>query len=592
MGSVSARPFPIALPVAGFRFWSLLYLLVLPLPVQALEVQIEAPPELETLLMAHLEIARAARAKEALPAEERDRLLRVSDETAHELLATEGYFSPRIETAINGENTSSIIHYRVTPGPRTQVIKVSIRYAGALAGAGKDAARLRARIEGEWPLKQGMPFRQADWDRAKNGVLLPLFGAAYAAARIADSAVEVDPEAHTAEVSLLIDSGPVFLYGPIVIEGSRRYPQEIARNLAPMRPGKPYRQQDLLDYQSVLEASGYYAQALVTIDPDPAIAAAVPVRVSVVEKPKKRLSFGLGASTDTGARVQVEGLHQDILHQGLRLKIGTKLETKQQQGVVEWAWPRGERGFQDSLGLQLKRTDIAGQVTESLLFGGKRARTRGTVETSTGLQYQVEQQKLGSALAYHNRALSANYSWAKRTEGRGAFPVSGYVLNWQAGGAAAALLSDRSFVRLYGRHTQYFRLGERGRLILRGELGGVLADSRDGIPTDFLFRAGGDNSVRGYAYQSLGRIVAGAVEPVRLLATASIEANYFFTHSWGVALFVDAGDAADQVADLAPKFGYGLGARWRSPLGPLNLDVAYGEATHQYRLHFSLGVSF
>jgi translocation and assembly module TamA len=154
------------------------------------------------------------------------------------------------------------------------------------------------------------------------------------------------------------------------------------------------------------------------------------------------------------------------------------------------------------------------------------------------------------------------------------------------------LLSDTNFVRLVGRHTQYFRAGDNGRLILRGELGSVLADTRDGIPTDFLFRAGGDNSVRGYAYQSLGHTLEGGVASVRYLATGSVEYNYFFTRDWGMALFVDAGDAADSPGNLSPAFGYGVGARYRSPVGPVNLDLAYGEATDEFRLHFSLGVSF
>jgi len=166
------------------------------------------------------------------------------------------------------------------------------------------------------------------------------------------------------------------------------------------------------------------------------------------------------------------------------------------------------------------------------------------------------------------------------------------VLTLQGGGAAAALLSDTNFIRLYARHTQYFPAGPHGRLILRGEVGSVLADTRDGIPTDFLFRAGGDNSVRGYAYQSLGHALAGGVESVRYLATGSAKYNYFFNSDWGMALFVDGGDAADVPGRLSPVFGYGFGARYRSPVGPVNLDLAYGEATRQFRLHFSLVVSF
>ena len=202
------------------------------------------------------------------------------------------------------------------------------------------------------------------------------------------------------------------------------------------------------------------------------------------------------------------------------------------------------------------------------------------------------QQSIADVLDVRNQALTANYAWTQRTVGRAFYPRRGHVLSLQGGGAAEALLSDTSFIRLYGRHTQYFQAGGNGRLVLRGEFGSVLAESRDGIPTDFLFRAGGDNSVRGYAYQSLGRTLTGGVASVRYLATGSVEYNYFFDRDWGMALFVDAGNAADSPGALSPVFGYGVGARYRSPVGPVNLDLAYGEATSKFRLHFSLGVSF
>lgn len=590
MDSVRSPPFPLARSVV--RLCCLLAFAGLPLGAHALQVEIDAPPQIERLLAAHLDIVRAARDAAPISAEERERLLRVSEATARELLATEGYFTPQIEVHVEDGGDAGVIRYRVKPGPRTRIASVAIRYRGALAASDAAAERLRARIAHDWPAKVGEPFRQSDWTRAKTDVLLPLFAASFATARIVESRAEIDPATHSAALTVVIDSGPRFYYGPLVITGATRYPRDIAANLAPFSAGKPYRQQDLLDYQRALEASGYYAQAQVRIDPDPELAAAVPVHVELVEKPAKRVGVGVGVSTDTGARVQLEGLDQNVLGRGLRVRLATRLETRQQQASGELDWPRGERGFSDSLGLRLKRTDIAGQVTESTLLAAKRARTRGTVDTTASVQFQTETQTLGGVVTQHNQALSANYAWGKRTDAQAAFPVAGYATSLQAGGALAALFSDRSFVRLYGRHTQYVRLGDRARLVLRGEAGGVVADGRDGIPTDFLFRAGGDNSVRGYAYQSLGRRVGDAVEAVRFLATASVEADYFFTPAWGAALFVDAGDAADRIADLAPKLGYGVGARWRSPVGPLNLDVAYGEATRQVRVHFSLGVSF
>lgn len=559
-------------------------------PAHALTVEVEAPEELEALLLQHLESSRAARHGEPLDEAELVRLQQVSEETARGLLATEGYFSPQVESSLTRSGADWVIRYVVAPGPRTRVRTLEVRFEGALADS--EQARLRARTESGFTLQPGMPFRQADWSAAKVALLRPLLAGRYPAARVAASEARIDPAAQAADLTLTVDSGPAFLYGDVVIRGNQRYPETIVRNLNPAKPGKPVRQQDLLDYQMALETSGYYAQATVRIDPDPALAAAVPVQVEVVERPEKLVSVGAGYSTDTGARVQAQWMHRDLLDRGLRLKFDAKLETERQMGGVELAWPRNAGGYENSVGLLRKQEDIEGQETLTTVLGAKRTRTRGQIEATTSLQYQTEHQEVGDVVSVRNQALTANYAWTQRTMGRTFYPRRGYVLTLHGGGALEALLSDTSFVRLYGRHTHYFRAGERGRLILRGELGSVLADMREGIPTDFLFRAGGDNSVRGYAYQSLGRTLEGGVASVRYLATASAEYNRFFEGNWGMAVFVDAGDAADSPAALSPVYGVGVGARYRSPVGPINLDLAYGEATEEFRLHFSLGVSF
>ena len=561
-------------------------------PAHALTVEVAAPDELKPLLDQYLEAARAARLGETLDEAELARLRGVSEETARELLATEGYFSPQIDSSLTRSENDWVMRFAVTPGPRTRVRTLKIDFAGALVDADGAGARLRARAERNFTLQPPMPFRQADWTAAKVALLGPFLTVRYPAAQLAASEARIDPAAQAADLKLTVDSGPAFFYGEPAISGNQRYAESIIRNLSPLKPGQPYRQQDLLDYQAALEASGYFAQATVRVEPDPALAAAVPIQVEVVERPEKLFSVGVGISTDTGTRVQASWLHRDILDRGMRLKLDARLETERQTGAAELSWPRDTKGYENSLGLQIKQEDIEGQETRATVLAAKRNRIRGQIETTLSLQYQTEEQEIGDVVSASNQALTANYAWTQRTIGRAFYPRRGYVLTLQGGGASEALLSDTSFARLYGRHTQYFHAGDNGRLILRGELGSVLAQTREGIPTDFLFRAGGDNSVRGYAYQSLGRTLEGGVESVRYLATGSVEYHHFFEGNWGMAVFVDAGDAADSPGALSPAFGYGVGARYRSPVGPINLDLAYGEATQKFRLHFSLGVSF
>ena len=129
-------------------------------------------------------------------------------------------------------------------------------------------------------------------------------------------------------------------------------------------------------------------------------------------------------------------------------------------------------------------------------------------------------------------------------------------------------------------------------LVLRAEAGAVAADTRQGVPTALLFRTGGDTTVRGYAFESLGPQEGNATVGGRYYALASAEVVRWIGDAWGIAAFVDAGNAADSPRDLAPAVGYGLGARIRTPIGPFRFDVAYGQKTHGVRIHLSVGVTF
>ena len=109
---------------------------------------------------------------------------------------------------------------------------------------------------------------------------------------------------------------------------------------------------------------------------------------------------------------------------------------------------------------------------------------------------------------------------------------------------------------------------------------------------------GGDTTVRGYGYRSIGaRTDNGQLYGGRYLAVGSVEWQRPIVYKgamtdWESTLFVDAGAVADKVGDLSPRVGVGAGVRWRSPVGPLQADLAYGVKTKEVRLHLRLGFSF
>jgi translocation and assembly module TamA len=155
------------------------------------------------------------------------------------------------------------------------------------------------------------------------------------------------------------------------------------------------------------------------------------------------------------------------------------------------------------------------------------------------------------------------------------------------------VLTDQTFIRGYARGQQYLPIGKDDIVVIRAELGGVFTSgSSSGVPASLLFRAGGSNSVRGYGFQSIGNNVDGSILPTKYLVTGATEYQHWFSHNWGAAAFFDIGTATDTWGEKVFYPGVGLGVRWRSPVGPVNVDLAYGIRNRSVRPYLTLGIAF
>lgn len=249
-------------------------------------------------------------------------------------------------------------------------------------------------------------------------------------------------------------------------------------------------------------------------------------------------------------------------------------------------------GWRNRIDAELNRSDVKGLATRRAAFSGSRAFRSLHREHDLTVKYQAEKQRITASRAANMQTLSLNYSWTLRGVDDLLRPRAGHLVNLQLGGASKALLSTRSFVRAYGRGVYILPLGRADRVHLRAEAGVVKADGRDGIPAEFLFRAGGDQSIRGYAYQSLGVREGAAIVGARYLLAGTLEYQHDFSEQWGAAVFVDSGNATDRMASFKAVHGYGVGVRWNSPVGALNFDVARASVDHKLRFHFTISVRF
>jgi len=553
-------------------------------------VEIDAPASLSGLLRDNLDIVRwSTRADaEALPLQQ---LYRTAPDQIRALLETQGYFDPKVEASLDENATPPVARFKVQTGEPVKVAGLDLRFSGALAEDPERESRI-ARARATWSLTPGVNFRQEEWERAKREIAANIAAFRYATARVAQSGAHIDTEAHSADLEAEIDSGPVITFGDVEITGLKRYPPSLVRNLNPIPRGAEFDQQLLTDFQRRLASSGYFTTALVTAATDRIEADRTPVRVNVTEGPSQRVELGGGYSTDRGPRGFVRYTDNNLRDLGWRWSSAIELDRYSSRLTSRVELPPNEAGYRYAVGGRVETEDIQGQKTQRAGLSGSRLKTDERNETSTSLSYEMERFYTSGVLQDDRHATVLSRSWLiNRTDNIGA-PRSGYFLTADVGAAAQPLLSTRSFVRATGKLVWLYSPTARDTIQLRGQLGVVGAQSRAGIPSVFLFRTGGDNTVRGYAYQSLGVEENGAIVGGRYMAVGSAEYTRWLTREWGAAVFYDTGNAVDSLSKFKTVNGYGGGVRWASPFGRLALDIAYGEATHKLRLHFSVGVSF
>ena len=470
--------------------------------------------------------------------------------------------------------------------------------------AGNAAARAElARLRREWRLKAGDPFQQVTWSGAKSAAIAGVRANGYVAADYARSAARVDAPANSARLSVEIASGPLYLLGPVHITGLANYPQDPVLNLTQFGIGDPYSDQRLLDYQERLKKLGLFEGASVTIDPAPATSQAAPVEVRVREAPIQQATFGVGYSTNTGPRATLDYTNRRPF--GIDW-IGTSKialgPSNQQIDADLTSYPHSDL-WRNFVGGTLQRLKSDDQTLNGYTVRAGRSKEDARLDRRYYLEV-TDAKVLNDQLDSSGDAVTANYNWQYRALDNALLPSSGYALTAQSaigyargtrvitGGTEES--AKGPLARLYLRLSAYHPLGAwfgSGRI----EAGQIISGSPVGIPDTLLFRAGGTDSVRGYGYRQLGPSVNGVTVGGRTLFTASIEAAHPIVErhpEFLYALFVDAGNAADSWNQISPKIGYGAGLRWRSPVGPLSLDLAYGQAVQQFRVHLSVGVKF
>ncbi len=575
----------------------------------AFDLDVEAPTPIRDLLLKHLELQRY-RSLTDLDATELARLMQAAERNAHDLLATQGYFAATVSLQLvetpDSRSAPRSIYIAVEPGTPVRIANVQLHFAGPIAND-PTAANQRDTLRADWPLGPDTRFTQDAWDDAKTQALRSLTVQRFPTGTIANSLADIDPETHSAQLSMTLESGPAYRFGPLELRGLQRYSPELVTRLAQLPTGTDYSQAQLLQAQQRLADSGYFDSVFLTLDTqgDPQ---AAPVVAQLREAKLQKLVLGVGFSTDSGPRLSAEHTHRQLHWLPWRAISKLSLDKDTQTLNTELTAPPDASLWRWVTSAQVQHQNLSETQTHSQRLRAGRTQGNDHIDRNIYLQYDHALTTSGTNPTVSSSAISANYAWTQRNFDDIRTPTQGYGVAVELGGGFTLGADRQPYARTLTRWLGYLPLGpllpgdgmfqRAGRLALRAEAGAVVAKANANIPSTQQFLTGGDTTVRGYSYQEIGVLGSGgAVTAGRYMASGSFEWQRPIVlngkpSAWETALFVDAGAVANTLGALEAQVGIGGGMRWRSPVGPVQIDMAYGLASRKARLHMGVGFSF
>jgi len=525
------------------------------------------------------------------------RLYARAPDQAEAALRPYGYYEARVDADLERTGSDWRVTLHVKPGEPVKItaVHVDLDEAALAIGPIRRAARAIEQLKGQ-------TLNDGAYDAARDALGGQLTAHGFLAAKLVTRRVEVTRADRSAVIRLAWETGPRYRFGPVQFEGSQ-FRDGFLDRYVPFKPGDYFSQDKLLDLQQALNGADYFSVVNVLPDVDDAKGGTVNVRVQLVPAKRTVYTGGPFIGTDTGFGVRGGVERRWVGRRGHKWKNELVLAQRLKTLSTLYSIPRpGKNQHSLNFGANYRdaNTDTSQSRTLELVGNDTRlwhgwTRTLGVHALSgtfTVGKYSGEPDNTPGIDHGHSTLVFAEASLARKRGDSPTFVRKGWSINLAVRSTAGTLLSDTRFAQ-FTVDAKWIRafLG-RNRLILRGSAGMTTTGNFDALPPQLRFFAGGDRSIRGYGFQSIGpknsygRVIGG-----RNLLVASTEVEHYFTKNWGIAAFVDAGNAFTGT-DYRPKIGAGLGVRWLSPVGMIRVDLGtpvHSQEKHGIELHIVIG---
>ncbi len=498
-----------------------------------------------------------------------------------------GYYQTQIHAEVNDSETPRLT-VRIERGEPVILRNVTVRIEGP-------AAQQRTfTLPDLSALQPGQQLHHGHYEDVKGRIESQAARFGYFSGRFVQQRVRIDPAEGHADIELIYRSGERYRFGDVRFSGDSPFDDELLRRMVPFRPDTPYDSELIAELHLNLQSSGYFEGIRVDAAPATAQAGAIPIDVQLTTRKPRTFGVGLGYSTDVGPRGRFNWTRHWRNPQGHSYGLETEWSAPR-QNIGLWYDMPGEKPLTDKLrlagGYQYEELADTDSLSKLLTVGPEWHSLRPSGwQRVISLKWQHEEYRLGDDSGI-STLLMPGIGYSYLNSDNRLDPSRGYRVQFDVSAAQEGILSDASMVHgevgLRGLTT----LAERHRLLGRIQLGGTFTDDYTAVPPSLRFFAGGDQSVRGYDYQSLsptnsqGDRIGG-----RYMFAVSAEYQYALTPTWRLATFVDQGNSFNSLDLPSLMTGVGFGIRWVSPVGPLRLDLATPlDGEKGVRLHFSMG---
>ncbi|WP_026289094.1 autotransporter assembly complex family protein [Thioalkalivibrio sp. ALMg11] len=521
-----------------------------------------------------------------LPGFREGRVLRDTQARATDALRAIGFYDPELDLDFERHEACWDIRITLEPGPPTTVEQVDLQITGEGAGdLGFEAVLSQTEI------REGDTLRHDRYEALRNRMTRIASDRGYFDADLHTRRLEVDRDTRTATIHLHMDTGDRYRVGRVRIDQDI-LSEDFVQRMVPFETGDPYSSAQIIALQRNLNDSGYFGGVRVRPQRDAAEGLQVPILVEL--EPRKRHSYeaGIGYSTDIGPRVRLRYEHRYANQRGHRYQA--EIEASPVRSGIGYNY---EIPLRDPLRERLnlfttyRTEDTDTQQSDRFQIGANRIlQRRSGWQTTEGLRYEYEDYTAGEDDSGRSNLLIPSYRISRMEADEPMTPRRGYRFETTVQGAREEILSSTSFAQVLASGKVVRGIGT-GRVLARVDAGFTDADSVSDLPSSLRFYAGGDASIRGYGYQTVGpRNDHGDVIGGRHKVVGSLEYDYPVVGNWSAAVFVDAGNVVNEWDEFDPVYGAGVGVRWRSPVGPIRVDLAHGpDSKDDFRIHFSMG---